>query len=145
MAISNKDHKRRYKSGTRFCVWRWTDITFSGRLYLRRLHIVQTPWFAVMLHWIVSADPQRDLHDHPVSFLSIPLCGGYVEETPRGERVVCGWRWNVKRATGIHRIMIVKPNTLTLVICGPVVRQWGFHTERGFIPWREYEKVGDKL
>ncbi|MGI0015317.1 MAG: hypothetical protein ACREBU_18020 [Nitrososphaera sp.] len=126
-------------------MWRWTDITFGGKLYLRRLHIVQTPWFAVMLHWLKSADPQRDLHDHPVSFLSIPLRGGYVEENATGTKAISLLCWNWKRATDTHRITHVQHNTLTLVICGPVVRPWGFHTARGFIPWREYEKVGDKL
>jgi len=50
---------KKYKSGTRWCVWRWTDVVLGGELYLRRL---QTPWFSVMLHWILRPDPQPDMH-----------------------------------------------------------------------------------
>ena len=49
---------RRYKSGTRWCAWRWTDVVLRGELYLRRLHLVQTPWFSLMLHWIPRPDPR---------------------------------------------------------------------------------------
>lgn len=127
---------RRYRSGMRWCVWRWTDVVLDGALYLRRLHLVQTPLFSVMLHWIVRPDPQPDMHDHPVSFASIVLRGGYDEATPAGERRI---RWlNLKRATDQHRIVWAQLNTLTLVLAGPVVRPWGFHTKRGWIPWRKY-------
>lgn len=145
---------RRYTSGTRWCAWRWTDVILGGLLYLRRLHLVQTPWFAVMLHWIERPDPQPDMHDHPVSFLSIPLRGWYVEEIPCDcqARLACAIAYGgtharthcaaaSKRAADCHRIIEVSPGgCLTLVFAGPVVRRWGFHTAAGWIPWREYTK-----
>lgn len=73
---------RRYKSGWRWCTMRWTDVVLNGETYLRRLHLVQTPLFSVMLHWILTPDPQPDLHDHPVDFWSFVLRGGYKEEVP---------------------------------------------------------------
>ena len=114
----------------------------GGLLYLRRLHLVQTPWFAVMLHWIVRPDPQPDMHDHPVSFLSVPLRGHYVEQRSGRWLLNCAdWaRWNFIRATDRHRIRYVSPGgCLTLCFAGPVTRSWGFHTSRGFVPWREYQ------
>lgn len=117
-----------------------------GELYLRRLHLIQTPWFAIMLHWIVKPDLQPDMHDHPVSFLSIPLRGGYIEEIPfsghvRQWRWISSRRWNYKRATDRHRIPGTAPGgCLTLVFAGPVVRSWGFHTPKGWVPWREYQQ-----
>jgi hypothetical protein len=137
--------RRMYKSGSRWSLWRWTDVVLNGVLYLRRLHLVQTPWFSVMLHWL-TPDPQPDLHDHPVSFLSIPLRGGYCEMTPSGGRLIgMGYHaTNFKRATDTHRISWVHPDgALTLVFAGPVVRSWGFHTPRGWVPWREYQHNGD--
>jgi hypothetical protein len=129
---------RRYKSGMRWCAWRWTDVVLDGKLYLRRLHLVQTPWFSVMLHWIPSEDPQPDMHDHPVSFLSIVLRGWYDELRDDG---LCDTiRWGqFKRATDVHRIVPVARNTLPLVLAGPVVRSWGYHTPEGWVPWREYD------
>lgn len=138
---------RRYKSGTRWCAWRWTDVVLGGLLYLRRLHLVQTPWFSVMLHWIVRPDPQPDMHDHPVSFLSIPIRGWYLEEVP-GDGDWEGWRMRrahigpgIKRATDQHRIVVVSPGgCLTLVFAGPVTRSWGFYTPSGWVPWRKYQQ-----
>jgi hypothetical protein len=95
-----------------------------------------------MLHWIARPDPQSDLHDHPVSFLSIVLSGSYVEELPddTGERrTVRVRRWNLKRATDRHRIVSVTRRALTLVFSGPAVREWGFYTPEGWVPWREYD------
>ncbi|MGH8654957.1 MAG: hypothetical protein ACREYE_23575 [Gammaproteobacteria bacterium] len=144
---------RRYISGSRCCFWRWTDITFDSKLYMRRLHIVQLQvpvggklyGGAVMLHWIRTADPQLDLHDHPVSFLSIPLRGGYLEELHNGKRRwIDGFRYNWKRATDSHRIIAVLPETLMLVLAGPTRRAWGFHTPTGWVAWRDYEDTKDE-
>lgn len=131
---------RRYKSGTKWCVWRWMDVILNEALYLRRLHVFQCPWFAIMVHWIQRPDPQRDLHDHPVAFWSFIVSGWYVEETPEGRRTIM-WL-NRKPAAGIHRIVWVAPNTVTLVFASRRLRDWGFHTPKGWVPWREYEHLG---
>jgi len=134
--------RRKYRSGTRWCVWRWTDVRFRGRLYLRRLHLLQTPWFSVMLHWIEGPDPQPDMHDHPVGFVSWVLRGGYVEVVPGGANFRRRWSIARRSATDQHRIYRLPwGRTLTLVLAGPVVRGWGFHTPQGWVPWREYEKL----
>src|SRR6185503_13941469 len=70
--------KREYKSGSSWSLWRWT-YTWAQNDYITRLHVFKTPWFAVCLHWINGPDPEPHLHDHPVSFLSLILKGGYVE------------------------------------------------------------------
>lgn len=143
--------RREYRSGSGWALWRWTDVDWRGELYLRRLHFFKLPDFrlprllggrlfggAAMLHWIRTADPHPDPHDHPVSFLSITLRGGYVEWTPRG------WasrRVRFRRATDVHRIVAVLPGTLTLVLCGPVDRTWGFRTLGGWIDWRTYRRM----
>jgi hypothetical protein len=136
---------RVYVSGMRWCAWRWTDVDpdSSGEPYLTRLHLFQTPWCSCMLHWILRADPQPDLHDHPNAFLSIVLRGWYCEEIPKrgSETERISKRigvWNYKRATDRHRIVALRKPTLTLVFAGPVVRIWGFYTSRGWQPWRKY-------
>src|SRR3954462_14608228 len=53
--------------------------TGADTLYLRRWLFVRTPWFQVMLHKINRPDADRHLHDHPWSFRSLILKGGYVE------------------------------------------------------------------
>jgi hypothetical protein len=146
LRIEFKVRRRVYTSGTRWCLWRWTDVDWQGQLYLRRLHLFQTPGGALMLHWIKTPDPHPDPHDHPVSFLSITLRGAYYEEW-RGEEYddpAPRWirnRFRFRRATDIHKITDAEPGTLTLVFAGPVVRCWGFHTARGFIPWKTYREA----
>lgn len=130
--------RRRYASGTRWCAWRWTDVCLRGETYLERLHLVQTPWFTLMLHWIRRPDPQPHLHDHPVSFASLLLRGGYVEA--RQGDVRRRRRLTFLRATDRHRIIEVDPRTITLVLAGPVVREWGHWVGERWVPWREYQR-----
>jgi hypothetical protein len=49
---------------------------------MRRWRFFSTPWFGVRLHHILRSDADLELHDHPFSFLSIVLAGGYTEFTP---------------------------------------------------------------
>lgn len=140
---------RRYRSGTRWCAWRWTDVEDpcdAGSVYLTRLHLVQTPWCSVMLHWLRRSDPHPDLHDHPVGFVSLVLRGGYWEVRPGGEYRYVRWLQR-KRPTDAHRITRVdKAPAVTLVFAGPVVRAWGFHAPDGWVPWRRYvEELRDGL
>lgn len=150
-----RETRRMYTSGWRWCVWRWTDVVVDDRLYLRRLHLLQTPWFSVMLHWL-TPDTQEHLHDHPVAFLSMLVKGSFIESLPAeddghsivvhvdgkflGRWALRRW-WHFKRATDMHRIVWCSKPCVTLVLAGPVTRQWGFHVPgRGWVPWREYNE-----
>ena len=118
------------------------ELGGSGRLYLRRFYLWPSRWFrlGLKLHCIALPDQERALHDHPWAFLSIVLRGGYIEELPgRRFRLV---RWfNFKRARDIHRIAYLsRVPTWTLVFTFGRVREWGFHTADGWVPWREYER-----
>jgi hypothetical protein len=103
---------RVYKSGMRWCFWRWTDVDPEGNglPYLTRLHLFQIPWCSCMLHWIQRPDPQPDLHDHPNAFVSVVVRGWYEEETPAPHSENGRLRrrirfWNFKRPTDRHRIV----------------------------------------
>jgi hypothetical protein len=131
---------RKYKSGSRWALWRWTEVDSE---YIRRLHLIKTPWFAICLHWILKPDPEPYLHDHPVSFLSLILRGGYVElRANHGAARLRERNWvNYIHACpdDQHRIVHVKPNTLTLCFMGPKTREWGFHrTSEGWVNWKMY-------
>lgn len=118
----------------------------TGALYLRRWRIVQTPWFGIYLHKITMPDKDRDLHDHPWSFLSVVLRGGYDEQL--GADPVIGYTlvrtrsWlsvAFRRATDAHRIMrLHRTPTWTFVLVGRRRRSWGFYTPQGYVGWREY-------
>jgi hypothetical protein len=147
--------RREIRDDQRFALWRWQDLRFQEGLYLRKLYLWRTPWHQAALHWIYMGDPGRDLHDHPRDFVSIVLRGGYAEERP--ERTSDGrirWRDRLtpicrtslrgplsvvyRRAQDPHRIAVVLPGTLTLVLWGRKRRHWGFHTFAGWVRWEQY-------
>lgn len=109
--------------------------------YLDRLGLIRTPWFSIKLHRIYRPDNTRALHDHPWTFVSVPLRGSYVELVPMpngsARRRV---RWfNYKHAEDAHAIVEISRRPVwTLVFCGRRVRPWGFYTDAGWVPWAEY-------
>lgn len=134
---------------------------------LKRIRVVQTPWFGIYLHFIYREDMDRDPHDHPWVFWRIVLKGGYIEDfffKPASQTSAIGrmhmpfwarnqpFRWfNKFPVDQAHRITQVEPGTVTLVIVGPKNRTWGFWTPavirqhpddyyetRRFIPWHKY-------
>lgn len=126
--------RRKYRTGTVWCFWRWTEVQSE---YIVRLHVVKTPWFAICVHWIKKPDPDPYLHDHPVTFLSLILRGWY--EECRGNLHWQLNRWfNFIRSTDVHSIVECDPRTVTLCFMGPKTREWGFHTPKGWVYWRDY-------
>jgi hypothetical protein len=129
---------RTYKSGTGWCYWRWTEVPTG---YITRLHVVKTPWFALCVHWLNHPDPEPWQHDHPVTFLSVILRGGYIEARKDQAR---RHRWfNFIRASkdDPHTIAYVEPGTVTLCFMGPKTREWGYHTPFGWMHWKLYNEV----
>lgn len=130
---------RLYKSGMGWCLWRWTDVP-SG--FIVRLHVLKTPWFAICIHWLNAPDPEPYLHDHPVTFLSLILRGGYTEyrNTTKPIDIRNHVRFNFIRASiqDRHTIVQVKPGTITLCFMGPKTREWGYHTPDGWVYWKDY-------
>lgn len=129
--------------------------------FLRRAGI-DVRLVGVYLHRIDAPDPGIDLHDHPWSFASLVLRGGYLEEhaetreapslawiaeqvnAPASCRsgVLRSWKagsFHRIRLHEAHRIVDVKPNTITLVLRGPKVRSWGFYLPLGFVDQRDYD------
>jgi len=89
------------------------------------------------LHNILAAD-EPILHDHPWDFRSMILMGGYVEVTPQGEfHRQAGDVYN-KKATDLHYIRYVEPNTWTMVFTEETVRNWGFMLDGKWIDHEDF-------
>ena len=128
---------RTYKSGTSWCFWRWTEVQSN---YITRLHVIKTPWWAICVHWLNAPDPEPYMHDHPVSFLSIILRGGYVERRNDGPHART-W-FNFIRASDQHTIQYVsRGGCVTLCFMGPKTREWGFRTPTGWVFWKDYNRA----
>jgi len=107
--------------------------------YMKRWHLLRTPWFTLMLHYFLRSDFDRALHDHPWGFITFLLTSGYWEHTNAGGR---RWkrRFSILRrpAAWIHRVEIKKP-CWTLVLHFRQCREWGFYTPAGFVQWDKYD------
>lgn len=118
--------------------------------YLERLRIISTPLMSIYLHRIGTPDSRPTLHDHPWSFVSIILRGGYTEvrldkhtraETRRRIRFV-----NVMRRDDAHYIeRLHRTPTWSLLIVGSRRRTWGYwrretHNHRERWTWTPFDQ-----
>lgn len=108
--------------------------------YLERyyLFLKERTWFPfnIFLHKFLKGDPD-DVHDHPWSYCSIILAGGYYEWIPQFDADGCKineirhWRqpghMRFGRPESFHRIELKSGVTAwTLFMPGPHCRDWGF-------------------
>jgi len=111
--------------------------------------------FNIFIHKFLKSDPD-DLHDHPWSYCTIILSGGYWEHTPEiidrdtGEIKTTKKTWwgpgsiRFSRPQQRHRIeldadLLAKNQaTWTLFFPGTKTREWGFWTQNGWIKNEEY-------
>jgi hypothetical protein len=125
------------------------DAADPSRVYLRRLRVLQTPWFGLLWHRLLLPDSDRAPHDHPWPFASFVVSGKYSErlyarpEAALEEWVDREWRrfsFHTIDTHVAHRITEVSPGTVTLVLTGRRAREWGFWTRKGFVAWRAYAR-----
>lgn len=120
----------------------------TGEPYLNRWWLIpRNRWFNVYLHEFLGSDEDRALHDHPWFNLSILLFGQYTEVTIQNggteKRVVRrAGALKLRSPWAAHRIEIAQP-CWTLFLTGPVVRTWGFHCRKGFVPWKRFVSERD--
>lgn len=117
-------------------------IEQDGRPYMRRHYLLgahnKTGGSTTRFHEILESDG-LDLHDHPWDFVSIILSGSYVETTPDGDEHEYGpGSVLVRTAEQAHRLTLPGGPVWTFVVLGPPRRRWGFHTDRGWVHWREH-------
>lgn len=104
----------------------WKEI---GEEFTRYV-ILKTPWFQILLHRLWSPNWHPSAHNHPWSFVTIILRGGYIERVPKG------WsRWRgpgsllYRPAEFAHNVATGGSVCWSLVITGPKRRQWQFVDE----------------
>lgn len=116
-----------------------------GETYLKRYRLIETPWFRIYLHRIYLSDNDRDFHDHPWSFVSFILQGGYIEHTPEGTHHFKSGAMITHAPEDLHWLEVPPGKTATtLVFTGPRKRTWGFQTLKGWIPYFSYKDVGHR-
>ncbi len=115
-----------------------------------RWRLAQTPWFGVYIHFIYREDLDPVPHDHPWMFWRMVLRGGYIEnyltDPAHGDalpQMILPWRPLRFPTHHAHRIVMVKPGTVSLVVVGRKRRAWGFwgpqesHAPRVWVDYRD--------
>lgn len=102
----------------------WKDINETFFRYT----LLKTPWFRVYLHVLDAATPHPECHNHPWSFVTVLLWGGYTEYTTE-----TGWKRRepgsvlFRPARWTHNV-ITDGVSWSLVFTGPKRHPWGFKT-----------------
>lgn len=99
-----------------------------------------------MIHFFPAEVSDRDPHDHPRSFVTFVLRGNYRDESwchpeccKRCERVGAG-AIRYRAAEHMHIVETDAVGCWTLVLMGPLKREWGFMRigSREWWPWGKY-------
>ena len=106
--------------------------------YMIRWFVIPRNRFCnVYLHNFLKDDDDRALHDHPWSFVSIILKGGYIERTEAGLNPRFAGSIAFRRAKHRHQVELFddhqtqsKKPCWTVIITGPKRRTWGFLVPR---------------
>lgn len=96
--------------------------------------------FSVMIHKFYRSDQDRHFHDHPWPFITFLFHSGYTEHTPRGTFHHSWGTLLYRPATWQHWVELTAFPTYTLVFKRMGQREWGFHTENGWIHWKQYDQ-----
>lgn len=119
--------------------WVPHDAPPDKRLLLR-IRVVQTPLFSLFVHYYLRPDPDRDLHDHPYSFFSWIVRGGYTEARVAA-RPLTHKRWSFRymKAEWPHSILeLTELPTTTILFVGRRRREWGFYAPTGWVHHADY-------
>lgn len=152
--------------------WYWPIIRIFGgevgsrtTVYMTRVVLIPFRWVrrygGLYLHIFHREDMDRDPHDHPFAYWTLPLNQGYTEEV-YDDRSQCfktmhasQLRWSHRNAAHIHRVTHCDRGwpLVTIVWRGPTFRPWGFwchregqapgDTMRTWTPWMNYINKGE--
>lgn len=125
----------------------WNCESAKGPLFTR-YYLFESKLVSIYVHCFHTSDDDRNPHDHPWSFLTIPLSSGYwdvsrvyfTHDYEERREWVGRFRPRFRPATHRHIVILDKPNTWTLVFRFRRVRDWGFWTKTGWMQWQAYGK-----
>lgn len=106
-------------------------------------------WPNVYIHRFLRDDDERATHDHPFTFISIVIRGGYYELTHGPDwTLLRKWRGRFsiayRPARWLHRVELARnedgtaQEAWTIVLRGRRFRTWGFMCKHGWVHWRKF-------
>lgn len=123
--------------------WKLFETTYVGSEedpLIIRYQLFRCPLFGIWIHKMLKSDHDRALHDHPWSFISIILKGGYRELTDMGILEHKAGTILLRPAEWRHRV-ILEPGQISwnLILVSKRRRLWGFWPNNTWCWWRKYD------
>lgn len=120
----------------------WEVIGPSECPILYRRTILSGRCLKVLWHRFVPGASDEAHHDHPRSFVTIVLRGGYDDVQPDGttDRVYAP-AIRFRPAEHAHITKVGPDGATTLVIMGRLRRDWGFWRNGTWFEWRRFERL----
>ena len=123
----------------------------TADVYMQRWCVIpKNNWINIYIHRVLRDDDDRALHDHPWNSLSLCCEGSLHEVTKDRTNVIMPGEWKYRKATYAHRLKLCPFQALnsthytfpvTLFITGPWKRKWGFHTDTGWVYWKDFLNI----
>ncbi len=106
----------------------------EGKLHFKRFAIIESEYLSIYIHHFTQPDKDLYEHDHPWNFVLFILKGGYKEQTNNKTYKRNPGFLRFIKAEHRHKIVELNEDTSTsLAICGRRKREWGYHTDNGWI------------
>ena len=146
MMSDDKVTIERLNTGYKWSLFGRQWVKINGRYMLKRLKIIQTPYFAILLTKIYRPDSERYPHTHFRSAVSFIISGGYVEKVYTEQEYLSSyhhryhnrWSFHTIPKSIAHTITKVDKPLWTLLFAGRMKGEFVFWTPEGKIDYREY-------
>lgn len=127
---------------------RWAEsLGLKDCPYMKRWVIVLFG-YSIRIHYWVKSDDTRFYHSHPWNFFTFILFGSYTDVSfdpatkKTEEEVLNTFNLRYRPANHYHYVKVNKP-TLTLVLAGPKIQNWGFWVNNHLMrPLRFFSRYG---
>jgi hypothetical protein len=123
--------------------FRWNEPLGEKECPYAYRWVLNLGFFSIRMHRWIRSDDKRYFHDHPWWFWTLVLRGGYTDVTPSGEDVLTRGSIRFRPSHHQHYVRIPKEGALTILLCGPQSRNWGFWVKGNHLrPLRFFSRHG---
>jgi hypothetical protein len=141
MALTAAQRRRLPKSA--FAVPSRRAYPIPTKAQARRAGISEAQWVRTVRNALArSAQPQTSSSYRTIAPVARKRAGGQVRSVSRSAGTVTRPGLLAGRLSDAHAIELLTDDAWTAFTTGPLVRQWGFHTARGWVHWTRYPDAG---
>lgn len=132
----------------------WEEIGPSECPIMYRRTLLSTRWLKLLWHEFMPGASDEAAHDHPRSFITIVLRGGYDDVQPCPKCCANGWEpcgdivdevrapaIRFRPAEHAHITRVGPKGASTFVVMFKQRREWGFFRNGRWYPWRRFEQL----